>query len=220
MIRLLRLHWEFIRKPSYCLETYIINWPIGLGIAVYAFYSVSGLFITAQGFTVVQAMMTGMWGLSDPVYVYLWLLFMPAYSIAYVYYLMPYTVRLLTRAPARLFDPVPYRKIMLYSGLSYTLFIITIVLPLKVLMTFLAVDGEIGLGAILSMLLMALLAMWLLVPTVNTFVLQWKGMAKFYGLNWLQIILVLFVIPLVISTPLWIWNFQKYLNFMGNYIGT
>ena len=41
MITLLKLHWEFLRKPSECLEKYIRNWPLSVGLLVYLFFVIA-----------------------------------------------------------------------------------------------------------------------------------------------------------------------------------
>ena len=222
MVELLIIHWDFIRRPTESLSRYIPNWPVKLGLAVYAFAMLS-YFGDAETVRTQYDLMTGVFGGASMAGYYAYNLLVAALNIAICWYLMPLIVRRLSPLPRDNFDANLYRKLVFFSPTALVIITIVFSLPVKIIVTALAWGGIEGLAGVIVLLLIEMLvggavALWGMVAIVMWIVIHWKGLRQYFKLSVWQIILVQFVIPFLLFSPLWLLYLPRIVSYFRNYM--
>lgn len=218
MIKLLRIHWEFITRPSKVLEEYIPVWPISLGFGVWAILSLSSL--TDSNWTRFQVDLLSYLFNGAGLFGY-YMLCLVGLGLGFVglWYVYPVVVRWVAGIKREDFDPNPYRRLILYGPLAVVVINVLGFFPLRICSgTIASFGGMNSTTVVLVMLgLHGLLGIWGLVAVIMWFVIHWKGLARYYGMNRLQIFVVMFVIPLGNLLLLMILLFPRIWEFTINY---
>jgi len=218
MIDLLKLHWQFIRRPSEALDEHIPVWPLEYGIVLYLISYGGAMIQSGKSLTVISDFVSDFWGLSGPLFVYLFILANLSIGAAVQYYLQPQFVRRIAGMAKETFDANLLRKIIFFSPTANAIILVILILPLQIISSVLRQFPSMSMLTLVFIVLVGVVSIWLVVSSVNTFVVQWKGLAKFFKLNAGQIILAEFVIPLVLALPLILLYGSRYLTFMQKYL--
>lgn len=218
MKTLMKLHWQFVKHPSYSLETYFPKWSIRLGLFVYAFHFLYNFVGNPLSISIMRDALTAFFGINSLLFVHFWILLDLFYIVLFQYYLMPIIVRSVARISKNDFDSDLYRKIIFYSPSSSVIYSIIILLPIRVISSFLLISGQLSILSAILIGVLGILGLWSLVLIINMFVIQWKGLNKFFEMSGFQIILAIFVFPFLLALPTFLLYGPKYLEFMQRYI--
>jgi hypothetical protein len=132
-------------------------------------------------------------------------------SFLFQYYVMPVIAARLAPGDASTFDISLYRRLVLYTPFSYVTYAIIVLLPLNILARGLLSSDSGWVGAALTLLIGAL-SLWSTVLSIGAVIVHLKGLRLYFDMSTLNIILLVFVIPLFISLPLII------ILIKGNYV--
>ena len=150
-------------------------------------------------------------GISDVNLGLLLLLVSTGLSFLFQFYVMPLIAARLAPGDARSFDCDLYRRLILYSPFPYVTYSIIVMLPLNTLAAGFLSSGSGWVGVAVALLIGAL-SLWSIVLSVGTLILQAKGLRLYFEMSTVNIVLLIFIIPLIIALPLII-IFMK-----GNYL--
>lgn len=217
MISLFKLHWQFIRRPSSALEQHIPSWPLKYGVILYILYFSSTFFENTTFLRLTSDILGGFWGLPGTGYVYLFLVVTQLYNVLLQYHLQPHIVRWVAKIPRENYQPDLFRRLVFYSPTAGVIYTVLVILPVQILSAALVVDGSMAISSLVLIGFTGFLGLWGIVTTVNTFVIQWKGLAKFFNMSTGQIILAEFIIPLILAMPCILLYGSGYITFMQKY---
>jgi len=218
MKELLKLHWQFVTNPSFCLKTYVREWPIKLGLFVFAFQLIYTIVGNSRGISLLRDVSAYFFGINNMLFVYFLLFINLIYIVLSQYYIMPFLVGWVARVPQNNFNHNLYRKIIFYSPSSYVIYSIIFLLPLKIVYSLFFVSGNLGMFSIVLIIIYGLLSIWPAVLIVNMVVVQWKGLKVFFNMNGGQIFLSIFVAPFVFALPFLAIYGPQYWDFLHKYI--
>ena len=201
MIDLIKLHWQLVKNPSQVIENTISVLPINLGIFVYIF-SILSLLHDPNSVRGMNIFFVSIFESFSEYDVILYLVFISAYVILIQYYLMPLILKTLIHEDQRVyFDPDNYRRIIFFSPLSSVIYSIIFIFPIKIIQSYLILDNELNAIIFILIGLNGILSIWAIVPLINIFVIQWKGLKIKYQINNFKIFLMIFIIPIIWAIP-------------------
>jgi len=218
MTELLKLHWNLIKNPTSCLEEFIEKWSVKFGVILYLFYFLYLYFNDGRTIEFFSGFLNQVFPEFGHLLLYPWIFVSLLIGIISKWYIIPVILRFITGQSKLNFDPTMYRKITFYSPTSYVLYIIILLLPIQLLAV---IALQINISQILFWILIALqtiLQIWAIVPSINLFIIEWKGLAKYYSLKPIQIILVVFIIPIIFAIPFLIIFAGDYIKYLSNMI--
>lgn len=222
MIELLKVHWEFIRRPSECLDKYIRHWPEQFGLVVYAFFAFGSSKYDVQIINSMVDLSSRMFPESGVVGYYFYSAFVTALHMIFLWYVIPFVLKKFLAKKVENVDVSIYRKLIFYSPTAVIILNVIFIIPLSLLGLILGGQG-IDMGANLIflgiiVLVKSLFSMWALVAIIMSFIIVWKGLAHFYGLKTWQILVVQFLLPMIVYLPLTIAIFPDAWQYIQDYI--
>lgn len=218
MIDLFKLHWQFIRHPGEALDNHVPMWPLKYGIILYMLNYGATFFQSGKMLSLTSDVVSGLFGLSGPLYLHLFILVSLGYGVVIQYFLQPQIVRRIAGRPKEAFQTELLRRLIFFSPTANIIVLVIVVLPLQLVTSLLTQFPSMSSLSLVLIGLLSVVSLWLIVPGVNTFVLQWKGLARYFNMNAGQIILAEFVIPLILALPLILVYGSSYLHFMQKYL--
>ena len=218
MKKIFKLHWEFLSKPTYCLEEYIPNWSLKSGIYLYIFFLLYSYFQDPKLLSIYQDHLVAVFGIGDLSFLYFFIFLNFLYIVLVHYHIYPPIIRIIPKIPKEEYSADLYRKLVFYSPISFVIYSVIILIPLQLLSSVLLMGGGLNTLILILMGITSLLGLWSLVLIVNIFVIQWKGLSKYFKLSAGKIILAEFIVPVIFMIPLIIFFGSKYLNFLSRYI--
>jgi len=222
VIELLKVHWEFIRFPSECLDKYIKHWPEKFGLVVYAFFAFGSSKHDVQIINSMVDLSSRMFPESGVVGYYFYSAFVIALHMTFLWYVIPFILKKFLAKKVENVDVSIYRKLIFYSPTAVIILNVIFIIPLSLLGLILGGQG-IDMGAdvislVIIVLIKGLFSMWALVAIIMSFVIVWKGLAHFYRLNTWQILVVQFLLPTIVYLPLTIAIFPDAWQYIQDYI--
>lgn len=181
MIELIKFHWKLIRRPSICLEEDIPSLPLWICVATYVFYSMLSLLLNEKSFTMVSDFYYSKFP-NNPLLTLLG--FTVVYQILAVlisFYLQPFIAKLFYRGiPEEPFDANLFRKLIFGAGLSYVIYSLTILMPIKIVGKLFLLSGTLTIvnGVVVGVAVLA--SLWVILPAISYLIVYFKGLKRYF----------------------------------------
>lgn len=219
MIELIKFHWKLIRRPSACLEEDIPSLPLWICVATYAFYSMLSLFLNQNSFTMVSDFYYSKFP-NNPVLTLLG--FTVAYQIVGVliaYYIQPFIAKLFYRGiPEEPFNVNLFRKLIFGAGLSYVIYGLSILMPLKLIGMLFLLSGTMTVANGIVVGIVALASLWVILPGISYLIVYFKGLKRYFYFGTGTSIAVIVITSIISFGMMQLLTGGRLLDFFLNYL--